>query len=109
MKTIIAATIATTLSMACLAADTADAAGINQRQAAQRESIRNGVSDGSLTRPEAYRLGKSQVRMERKEQHFRSDGELTRRERANLHATADRNRARIYRQRHDDQVRTTEE
>ncbi len=109
MKTIIAATIATTLSMACLAASTAEAAGINQRQAAQRESIRNGIADGSLTRSEAHRLGASQARLERKEQHFRSDGELTRRERANLQATADQNRARIYRQRHDDQVRTSDE
>ena len=89
---------------ACVAA-TAQAAGINQREAAQRHSIRSGIQDGSLTRPEAYRLGKSQVRMERKEQRFRSDGELTRRERANLQATADRNRVRIYRQRHDGQVR----
>ena len=107
MKTLITATIAATLSMACLAADTAEAAGLNQRQAAQRESIRNGVADGSLTRPEAYRLGKSQVRMERKERQFRSDGDFTRRERANLQTTADKNRARIYRQRHDEQVRDT--
>ncbi len=108
MKTIITATIASTLAIACLAADNASAAGINKRQAAQRESIRNGIADGSLTRPEAYRLGKSQVRMERKEQQFRSDGEFTRRERVNLQTTADRNRARIYRQRHDEQVRDTE-
>jgi hypothetical protein len=92
----------------CITA-TAQAAGINQREAAQRHSIRKGVEDGSLTRPEAYRLGKSQLRMERKEQRFRSDGELTRRERANLQATADRNRVKIYRQRHDGQVRQTPE
>ena len=61
------------------------------------------------TRPEAYRLGKSQARFERKEQHFRSDGELTRRERANLHVTADKNRAKIYRQRHDGQTRGGEQ
>ncbi len=100
LKTVMAIAIA-----ASCAAATVQAASINERQAAQRQSIRAGLEDGSLTRPEANRLRKSQVNMERKEQYFRSDGELTRRERANLHATADKNRARIYRQRHDDQVR----
>ena len=85
------------------------AASINDRQAAQRDSIRSGIADGSLTRPEAYRLGQQQVRMERKEQRFRADGELTNRERANLQGTASQNRARITRQRHDDQVRAVEE
>jgi hypothetical protein len=97
------------VAVSTLGVQAAEAAGINKREAAQRHSIRQGVQDGSLTRPEAHRLGKSQVRMERKEQHFRSDGELTRRERANLQATADRNRAKIYRQRHDGQVRDTQD
>ena len=101
--------VAMTLTCAALGVSAADAAGINQREAAQRHSIRAGIADGSLTRPEAWRLGKSQARLERKEQHFRSDGELTRRERANLHATADKNRAKIYRQRHDGQTRNTNE
>lgn len=92
-----------------LGVQAADAAEINKRQAAQRHSIKQGVQDGSLTRPEAHRLVHSQARMERKEQYFRSDGEFTRRERANLHVTADRNRAKIYRQRHDDQVRDIQE
>ena len=101
--------IATSLAVLTLHAGAADAAGINDRQAAQRQSIRNGVQDGSLTLREADRLRDSQVRMERKERKFRSDGELTRRERVNLHATADKNRARIYSQRHDAQVRTIDQ
>ncbi len=80
------------------------AGNINEREAAQRDSIRAGVEDGSLTGHEARRLRNQQVKLERKEQRFRSDGELTRRERANLHTTLDANRARIYRQRHDDQI-----
>ena len=87
----------------------ASAADINKREAAQRQSIRAGVQDGSLTAREAHRLGHRQVKMERKEQRFRSDGVLTKRERANLHATADANRAAIYRQRHNDQVRDIED
>ena len=97
------------IAVATLNASLADAAGINQREAAQRHSIREGVADGSLTGPEAYRLGKSQVRLERKEQRYRADGELTRRERADLQLTADKNRVKIYRQRHDEQTRTIDE
>lgn len=97
------------IAAATLGAQAADAAGINKREAAQRHSIRQGIQDGSLTRPEAHRLVHGQVRMERKERYFRSDGELTPRERANLHVTADKNRARIYRQRHDDQVRDNQD
>jgi hypothetical protein len=100
LKSALLIALATTI----FAVNTTQAANINERERAQRQSIRAGVEDGSLTGKEAKRLGKQQVKMERKEQRFRSDGELTRRERANLHATADANRARIYRQRHDDQV-----
>jgi hypothetical protein len=93
------------VATATLAVNSAQAAGINKREAAQRHSIQQGIEDGSLTRPEAKRLVNGQKRLEVKEQHFRSDGELTRRERVNLQSTADINRGRIYRQRHDDQVR----
>jgi hypothetical protein len=79
------------------------AASINEREAAQRNSIRNGYADGSLTAQEARRLRNQQIKLERKEQRFRSDGELSRRERANMQASLDANRARIYRQRHDAQ------
>ena len=80
------------------------AANVNQREAAQRSSIRSGYEDGSLTGKEAKRLRNQQLKVERKEQAFRSDGELTKRERVNLQKNLDANRASIYRQRHDDQV-----
>ena len=96
LSTLIAATVITLSS-------SVQAGNINEREAAQRNSIRNGYEDGSLTGAEARRLGKQQIKTERKEQHFRADGELTARERANLQNTLDANRASIYRQRHDDQ------
>jgi len=103
MKILITA-LAIAIGSITFVVDTAQAAGINQREAAQRHSIRTGMEDGSLTGKEAKRLRNQQVKMEHKEQRFRSDGELTRRERVNLQNTADANRARIYKQRHDDQV-----
>ena len=99
-------TLITALTMAMFVYHSgAEAATINQREAAQRASIRAGVQDGSLTAPEAVRLRNQQVKLEAKEQHFRADGELTVRERVNLQSSLDASRARIYRQRHDDQLR----
>ncbi|MEE4658975.1 MAG: hypothetical protein V2J89_00815 [Halieaceae bacterium] len=105
MKTLSTILLTATVAAAGVHAHPTEAAGVNQRQHQQRESIRNGIDDGSLTRPEAYRLGKSQARFERMEQRMRADGELNRRERGRLQATADANRGRIYRQRNDKQVR----
>ncbi|MEM0954602.1 MAG: hypothetical protein AAGI24_10730 [Pseudomonadota bacterium] len=93
------------LASSTLIASAAEAAGVNQRQANQRDSIRAGIEDGSLTRGEARRLGQSQAQFERMEQRYRADGTLSRRERGRLQATADANRGRIYRQRNDAQVR----
>jgi len=82
----------------------AQAGNINAREAGQRNSIRSGYEDGSLTGAEAKRLRNQQLKLERKEQAFRADGELSRRERANLQSSLDASRANIYRQRHDNQV-----
>ena len=42
-------------------------AGVEDREAIQRQRIHRGVEDGSLTRREAHRLGHEQVRIERTE------------------------------------------
>jgi len=99
-------TLTTLLAIAVIGiAGSAQAGSINEREAAQRTSIRNGFEDGSLTGAEARRLRNQQVRLERKEQYFKADGELTARERAGLRRDLDANRVSIYRQRHDDQTR----
>ncbi len=80
----------------------AEARGVNAREHHQRERIRAGVQDGSLTRPEAHRLVHGQVRTERLERRMRADdGVLGPRERARLDRRLDRSSARIHRQRHD--------
>ncbi|MEP5765989.1 MAG: hypothetical protein ABJ308_15440 [Halieaceae bacterium] len=102
-KTVVAMVI---ISLATVSV--AQAAGVNKREAAQRHSIRAGVEDGSLTGREAKRLRNQQVKLEAKEQRFRADGELSPGERARLQHSLDHNRARIYSQRHDEQVQTQE-
>jgi hypothetical protein len=84
----------------------ADPAGVNGREQFQRDRIRAGVQDGSLTRPEARHLATQQRRTERLEQRMRrDDGVLGPRERARLDQRLDRSSANIYRARHDGQSR----
>jgi len=64
----------------------APAGSINNREAAQRKFIGSGNEDGCLTGSEARRLGNQQLKMEHKEQYFRADGDLTRRESENINA-----------------------
>jgi len=81
-------------------------AGVNGRQHYQRDRIRAGVHDGSLTRPEAHRLARNQLYTERLERRMREDGgQLGPWERARLDHRLDRSSARIWRQRHDGQSR----
>ena len=93
------------LTLAIFAAGAASA-GVNHREYRQRERIRAGIDDGSLTRPEARRLGHQQLRIERMEQRMRADGGgLGARERWRLGHAMNRSSARIWRSRHDGQSR----
>ena len=79
---------------------------VNGREARQRQRIRAGVADGSLTRPEAHRLRHEQVRIERTERRFRrNDGHLGPRERHRLDNLQDRSARHIYRGRHNGRTR----
>ena len=81
-------------------------AGVNGREARQRERIEAGVEDGSLTRGEARRLVREQQRIERRERRFReNDGKLGPRERRRLDRDLDRSAAHLYRARHNDRSR----
>ena len=82
------------------------AAGVNGREAAQRDRIAQGVASGSLTGREAARLTAEQARIERKEQRFRAnDGRLGPRERNALDRSLDRSRNHIFRAKHNDRER----
>ncbi len=58
--------------------------GINKRQHNQQKRIYQGVKSGELTPREFFRLEKEQMQIRRMEKRFKSDDELTRRERARL-------------------------
>lgn len=79
--------------------------GLDQREHHQAQRVRDGVSSGELTRPEARRLVRGEVRLHRHEAIAKADGVVTNRERARLQHEANVESRRIYRQKQDAQVR----
>jgi hypothetical protein len=93
------------LGMALLGAATARA-GVDGREANQRDRIAAGVQDGSLTQPETNRLLRQQTHIERMEYRMRNDdGHLGPHERLRLDRALDRSSAHIAHARHDAQTR----
>ena len=75
--------------------------GVDWRQNNQNHSIYNGIQNGSLTFRETGQLIKGQARINRMEHRFKSDGNVTRRERTRLHRSQNRQSRRIYRKKHN--------
>lgn len=99
-QTILAAALTVATSIAF-----ADTPKLDRREANQEQRIEQGVNSGELTKPEANRLERSENRLDRHENHAEADGHVTAGERARLHREADRDSARIYRQKHDRHTR----
>ena len=78
---------------------------LDAREQNQRERIAQGIRSGELTRPEARRLVRGEVRLHRHERLARADVVITRAERYRLDRHADRMSGRIYRQKHGRQSR----
>ncbi len=86
---------------------TADARerGVNERQHNQHQRIVQGVRSGELTRHEAGRLMAGQREIRAEERQYRSDGVLTREERADLYQDLYAAGRHIYNETHDAQTR----
>lgn len=92
------------VSMAYAQADTpADTPVIDQRQVNQERRIDHGVVSGVLTEREAKRLVDQQEQINKMEDKAKSDGVVTKKERARLHKAQDRASRHIARQKHDRQ------
>ena len=92
-------------SVLILATSHASAGSINDRQANQKDRIAQGVASGELTKRETAKLAAQQHKLARKEARFRSDGELSARERVNLQRSLNRSSANIYKKKHNDRDR----
>lgn len=79
--------------------------GVNQRQQHQHQRIKQGVRSGELTRRETRKLAEEQRDIRQLERAYKSDGELTRAERADLHHEQNQASRDIHRQKHDAQDR----
>lgn len=91
------------LLAAGLAYGQAETPGIDQRQANQEQRIDQGIASGQLTQREAGRLEQQQQHINTMENKAKSDGVVTKKERARLHAAQDKASKKIYRQKHDRQ------
>ena len=101
LKTILISLMLVT-PLAALAQSTATP-GFDQRQANQEQRIQQGAQSGSLTQREAARLDRGQDRLQRIEDKAKSDGVVTKQERARLQHAENVESKRIYRQKHDRQ------
>ena len=95
----------TTLTLCGIAQAGDQTPRLDQRQENQQQRIANGTESGQLNAAEAARLERGEARLERHEAAAKSDGVVTRRERAALHREADTMSRRIHRQKHDAQGR----
>jgi hypothetical protein len=78
---------------------------LGDRAERQKMRIKNGVKSGALTKKEASKLRKQQRKLANLEEKFTSDGVLSRSERKKLKKKRDKASDRIYRLKHNDEVR----
>jgi hypothetical protein len=79
--------------------------GVNHRQQNQHQRIKQGVRSGELTRRETGALAREQRDIRQLERDYKSDGQLTRAERVDLHHEQNQASRHIYNQAHDAQDR----
>ncbi len=76
---------------------------IDQRQANQEKRIDQGIASGQLNQREANRLNNQQEHLNKMEDKVKSDGVVTKKERARISRAQDRSSRHIARQKHDRQ------
>ena len=76
---------------------------IDQRQANQEKRIDQGIASGQLNERESNQLNKQQEHINKMEDKAKSDGVVTKKERAKIDHTQDRASRNIAREKHDRQ------
>jgi hypothetical protein len=102
ITTILTGSIAFMLAVAPAFAASTDDPGIQKREANQERRIDQGVKSGQLTPQEAGKLEAREAKIKQDEERMKSDGKLTKKERAKL--TKEQNRAskKIYKKKHNE-------
>ena len=78
---------------------------IDERQTNQEQRIDRGIASGHLNEREANRLDKQQEHINKMEDKAKSDGVMTKKERARIVTAQDRASRHIAREKHDRQVK----
>jgi peptidoglycan hydrolase CwlO-like protein len=92
-----------TMLMTGVAFAEAEAPVIDQRQVNQERRIDQGIASGQLNEQEANRLNKQQAHVNKMDGRAKSDGVMTKKERARIVAAQDRASRHIAREKHDRQ------
>ena len=79
-----------------ISVDMAQAGRVGKKQIKQQKRIHQGLKSGELTRKEALRLEREQRRIQKTKQEALKDGELTPEERLRLERQQDRANRHIY-------------
>ena len=103
MKRILSAVTVMTILMSGIAYAQTNTPVINERQANQEQRIDQGIESGQLNEQEANRLNRQQERINKMEGRAKSDGVMTKRERARISAAQHRASRHIAREKHDRQ------
>jgi len=94
-----------TMTAVVASADNTATPRVDRREVRQQARIQQGVKSGELTKGEANRLERGQTHVDRLENHAKADGKVTPAERARLARAQNRQSRRIYRLKHNDNVR----
>src|SRR5262245_53627731 len=94
----------TALVSTTLAAERARTPGVNSRQRAQQQRIREGTRSGELTAEERSKLESEEKALQTEKRAYRADGIVTAAERKDLHKDQNQISKDIYREKHDAQV-----
>lgn len=78
---------------------------VTERQVNQQQRINQGIKSGELTRREAAKLEAQQAKIQQTKMKAKSDGVVSKAERAKIHQQQNAASRSIYRQKHDAQKR----
>jgi hypothetical protein len=105
MKQVMMSVALLSMSVPSLVLAQAETPRIDQRQANQEKRIDQGIASGQLNAREATRLTSQQEHINNLEDKAKSDGVMTKKERARISHAQDRTSRHIARQKHDRQQR----
>ena len=103
MKKVIWAAGVASVFVGSMAFAEANTSVMDQRQANQEKRIDQGIASGELNQHEANRLNKQEQHINKMEDKAKSDGVVTKKERARINAAQNRTSRHIAKQKHDRQ------